>query len=207
MTVLCEADVLYYEKIVREQGFNLIAGVDEAGRGPLAGPVVAAACIIPEGMIVPGVDDSKSLTASKRKRLFDFLVSNTDIQYAVGVVSAEKIDQINILQATFLAMQTAVDALKIKPDFVLVDGNMTPNWKYPSLAVIKGDSLSHSISAASIIAKEWRDNVMHEYDLQYPGYGFAKHKGYGTKAHMEAIKALGASPIHRMSFEPLRSMH
>lgn len=199
-------DFFTYEKMARLQGYKYLAGVDEAGRGPLAGPVVAAACMIPEGLIIEGVDDSKALTPAKRAGVFKLLVSHPEIQYGIGLVEAEEIDKINVLQATFKAMQRAVESLSIYPDFVLVDGSLLPSWGYSSLAVIKGDSLSHSIAAASIIAKQTRDELMELYELQYPGYGFAKHKGYGTKLHLQTVKLLGPCPIHRKSFEPIKSL-
>ena len=199
-------DVFSYERKARAKGYALIAGVDEAGRGPLAGPVVAAACIIPEGFFLEGVNDSKQLTPQKRAMLFDRLISSSEIQYGLGVVEAEEIDQINILQATFKAMQKALERLSMTPDYVLVDGSLLPKWSYPSEAIISGDSLSYSIAAASIIAKETRDELMMAYESHHPGYGFGKHKGYGTKAHLEALQRLGPCPIHRKSFEPIKSL-
>ncbi|NDD58898.1 MAG: ribonuclease HII [Chlamydiae bacterium] len=196
-----------FESKARASGYKIIAGVDEAGRGPLAGPVVAAACILPEGFFLPGITDSKSLTSKQRKQLFKEIQSKEEIQYAIGIVDAQKIDQINILQATLLAMQIAVSNLSSSADFILVDGNQIPNWSYRSQAIVKGDSLSHSISMASVIAKETRDNIMDQYEAQYPGYGFGKHKGYGTKDHIEALTKMGPCPIHRKSFEPMKSMY
>jgi len=205
-TQLEEFDFFAYEKLAKQNGFFQIAGVDEAGRGPLAGPVVAAACIIPEGLVIEGVNDSKQLTPEKRAKIFDILISSKDVQYGIGVLEADEIDQINILQATFKAMQRAVENLKIPPDFVLVDGSLLPKWKYPSRAIVKGDSLSYSIAAASILAKETRDELMKSYEIAFPGYGFGKHKGYGTKAHIEAIERLGPCLIHRKTFEPIKSL-
>lgn len=201
-----ERNLFAYEDMARLKGYRNLAGVDEAGRGPLAGPVVAAACIIPQGLIIDGVDDSKSIAPLQRERVFQRLTTHPDIQYAVGCIEAQDIDEINILQATFKAMQRAIEGLPSVPDFILVDGSLLPSWKYPSLAVIKGDALSHSIAAASIIAKETRDRLMETYDMQYPGYAFAKHKGYGTKKHLEAINELGPCQIHRKSFEPIKSL-
>lgn len=199
-------DFFAYEKRAHSKGYRLVAGVDEAGRGPLAGPVVAAACIIPEGLTIEGVNDSKQLTPKKRAKIFDLLIGSSNIQYGIGVVDAEEIDQINILQATFKAMQKAVEKLTVVPDFVLVDGSLLPKWKYRSQAIVKGDSLSYSIAAASIIAKETRDELMKSYDVQFPEYGFGKHKGYGTKTHLEAIAHLGPCFIHRKTFEPIKSL-
>lgn len=203
---LVEPDLFAYERQLRAKGYSLIAGVDEAGRGPLAGPVVAAACIIPEDFFIEGVNDSKQLTPAKRARLFDQLISSTEIQYGIGVIEAEEIDQINILQATFKAMQKALEKISLIPDYVLVDGSLLPKWRYPSQAIVSGDRLSYSIAAASIIAKETRDELMNAYESHYPGYGLGKHKGYGTKAHLEAIQRLGPCPIHRKSFEPIKSL-
>lgn len=199
-------DFFSYEKRAHLKGYKFVAGVDEAGRGPLAGPVVAAACIIPEGLYIDGVNDSKQLTPEKRAKIFDLLISSPDVMYGIGIVEADEIDQINILQATFRAMQRAVEKLPTLPDFVLVDGSLLPKWKYPSQAIVKGDSLSYSIAAASIIAKETRDELMKCYDIQFPGYGFGKHKGYGTKTHVEAIESLGPCLIHRKTFEPIKSL-
>ena len=203
---LQEFDFFAYEKFAKQKGYLQIAGVDEAGRGPLAGPVVAAACIIPEGFMIDGVNDSKQLSPAKRAGIFDLLISSKDIQYGLGVIESKEIDEINILQATFKAMQRALESLKIPPDFVLVDGSLLPKWKYPSRAIVKGDSLSYSIAAASILAKETRDELMKSHEISFPGYGFGKHKGYGTKAHIEAIQRLGPCPIHRKSFEPIKSL-
>ena len=201
-----DRNLFAYEDMARLKGYRNLAGVDEAGRGPLAGPVVAAACIIPQGLIIDGVDDSKSIAPLQREKVFQRLTTHPDIQYAVGCIEAQDIDEINILQATFKAMQRAVEGLPSVPDFILVDGSLLPDWNYPSIAVIKGDALSHSIAAASIIAKETRDRLMETYELQYPGYGFKQHKGYGTKKHLEAINELGPCQIHRKTFEPVKSL-
>ncbi len=178
----------------------MIVGVDEAGRGPLAGPVVAAAVILCAGGIA-GLDDSKKLTAKRRA------VLETEIkercQWAVGIASVEEIDTINILQATMLAMARAVDALQIEPSEVLVDGNRLPKWRYAARAIIGGDAIHPCISAASIIAKEHRDRLMLAADAQYPGYGWASNKGYGSAVHMAALEKLGATPLHRCSFAPV----
>lgn len=180
--------------------------MDEAGRGPLAGPVVAAACILPEDHGIVGLDDSKKLTAARREALFAQITQNPAILYGIGIVDAEVIDQINILQATIRAMQDAVDGLLVLPDFLLVDGLQLPHPRIPSEKVIKGDAKSESIAAASILAKVTRDKMMLEADQLFAGYGFAKHKGYGTKQHREAIAKLGPCSIHRTSFEPIKSM-
>ncbi|MBI2743765.1 MAG: ribonuclease HII [Chlamydiales bacterium] len=194
-----------FEETARQKGYQFIAGVDEAGRGPLAGPVVASACILPKGLVIDGVNDSKKLTPEKRAELFKILTENPQISFGIGVVDAPTIDQINILQASLLAMQIAIDNLPEKPDFILVDGPHLPKTQIPGLAVVHGDSRVFSIAAASIIAKVTRDQMMREYDAKYPQYGFIKHKGYGTAAHLSAIAAHGPSPLHRMSFHPFTS--
>ena len=191
--------MLEFEQKYWKAGIKFIAGIDEAGRGPLAGPVVASAVIFDEGVLIEGVNDSKKLTEKKREELFHLIHEKT-IAVGIGIVSHEVIDRINILQASFLAMNKALEQLKIKPEQLLVDGNFFRHEVYPVENIIKGDSLSHSIAAASIIAKVTRDSLMKELHEQFPQYGFAKHKGYGTKAHIEAIRIHGFSPIHRRSF-------
>lgn len=181
------------------QGYQVICGVDEAGRGPLAGPVCAAAVILPKHLEIPGLTDSKKLTDKKRRELFP-LIQVQAVAYGIGLASQEEIDEINILQATFLAMERALSQLNVRPDMVLIDGNREREFGVPVQTVIKGDSLSANIAAASILAKVTRDNLMMELALQYPQYGFEIHKGYGTKAHYEALRQYGASPIHRRSF-------
>ena len=181
------------------QGVNVICGVDEAGRGPLAGPVCAAAVILPEHLELPGLTDSKKLTDKKRRELFP-VIKEQAIAYGIGFASEQEIDEINILQATFLAMQRAIDQLEGKADFALIDGNRQKDFGLPAKTVVKGDSLSASIAAASILAKVTRDDLMLEMAEKYPEYGFDIHKGYGTKAHYEAIHAHGTCPIHRRSF-------
>ena len=176
-----------------------LAGVDEAGRGPLAGPVFAAAVILPRGMEIEGINDSKKLSEKRREELFEVIKQKAEA-YSVYSVSEKRIDEINILQATFEAMRGALDGLKIKPDYVIVDGNKTPGTDLPCEAVVKGDSKSMAIAAASILAKVSRDRYMREMAEKYPGYGFEKHKGYGTKAHYEAIERLGVCEIHRRTF-------
>lgn len=197
--------LLRYEEAARRLGYRFIAGVDEAGRGPLAGPVVAAACSIPEGIFFPGINDSKQLTAKQRASLFKEITTHPDVVYGVGIVSHEVIDQINILQASIKAMIDAVEALKIAPDYLLVDGLKLPH-PTPSEKIIKGDAKSQSIAAASIIAKETRDGLMETYHEKWPHYGFDRHKGYGTKKHVEAIRKHGPCPIHRSTFEPVKSL-
>lgn len=192
-------DWLLYEKKYSSEGKKLICGVDEAGRGPLAGPVYAAAVILPYGKVIEGVNDSKKLSPRKREKLYDEICKSA-ISYAVSSVSAEKIDEINILRATHLAMINAVESLTVKPDFTLVDGNILPNWEYAAEALVKGDALSHSIACASILAKVSRDRFMIEKSEEYPLYGFKKHKGYGTKLHIEMIKNYGPCPLHRRTF-------
>lgn len=204
---MLDKSVFAFERQAKIQGFQWIAGVDEAGRGPLAGPVVAAACVLKGEVDTSGIDDSKALSARQREKAFEFLTHTENVIFAVGIIQAEAIDRLNILQATFKAMQCAVENLQIPPDYVLVDGSILPKWPYTSQAIIKGDSLSLSISAASIIAKFTRDRIMDELDHKYPGYGFAKHKGYGTKAHLEALASLGPCPEHRKSFEPIKSVY
>ncbi len=178
---------------------NHICGVDEAGRGPLAGPVCAAAVILPRDLEIPGLTDSKKLTDKKRRELFP-IIKEQAIAYGIGFASEQEIDEINILQATFLAMQRAIDQLDGKADLALIDGNRQKDFGLPAVTVVKGDSLSASIAAASVLAKVTRDDLMLQMAEQYPEYGFEIHKGYGTKAHYEALRDHGASPIHRRSF-------
>ena len=178
---------------------KVICGVDEAGRGPLAGPVCAAAVILPKHLELPGLTDSKKLTDKKRRELFP-LIQEQAIAYGIGFATEQEIDEINILQATFLAMQRALDQLTVKPDLALIDGNREKDFGLPVKTVVKGDSLSANIAAASILAKVTRDNLMQEMAEKYPQYGFEIHKGYGTKAHYAALREFGACPIHRMTF-------
>lgn len=182
----------------------IVAGVDEAGRGPLAGPVVAAAVILPDCHGIIGLDDSKKLTSKQRNILEKEIQEKCD--YGIGWSEPEEIDRVNILQATMIAMRRAVEALLQKPDHILVDGNRLPIWKYNAEYVIGGDALHANISAASIIAKEYRDRLMIAADSKYPGYGWVTNKGYGSKQHREAIKKLGPTPLHRRSFAPLSQM-
>ena len=180
-------------------GLNVICGVDEAGRGPLAGPVCAAAVILPEHLQIPGLNDSKKLTDKKRRELFP-VIQKQAIAYGIGLASEAEIDEINILQATFLAMRRALEQLTVLPEIALIDGNRETDFGLPVKTVVKGDSLSANIAAASVLAKVTRDNIMVELAQQYPEYGFEIHKGYGTKAHYEALRTYGPSPIHRRSF-------
>ena len=182
-----------------EKGVKLICGVDEAGRGPLAGPVCAAAVILPPHIEIPGLNDSKKLTDKKRRELYPVIMEQA-IAYGIGLASHEEIDQINILQATYLAMERAIGQLSVKPELALIDGNRAKDFGLPVQTVIKGDSLSASIAAASILAKVTRDDLMLVAAGDYPQYSFDVHKGYGTKAHYESLTAFGPSPIHRMSF-------
>ena len=178
---------------------GVICGVDEAGRGPLAGPVCAAAVILPRDLEIPGLTDSKKLTDKKRRELVP-VIQEQAIAYGIGFATEQEIDEINILQATFLAMQRALDQLNVKPDLALIDGNREKDFGLPVKTVVKGDSLSANIAAASVLAKVTRDNLMVEMAETYPQYGFEIHKGYGTKAHYAALREHGASPIHRMTF-------
>ena len=178
---------------------QVICGVDEAGRGPLAGPVCAAAVILPKHLDLPGLTDSKKLSDKKRRELFP-LIQEQAVAYGIGFASEQEIDEINILQATFLAMKRALTQLAVKPDLALIDGNRETDFGLPVKTVVKGDSLSANIAAASVLAKVSRDDVMLELAKQYPQYGFDIHKGYGTRAHYAALEAYGPSPIHRRSF-------
>lgn len=187
------------EMEIRAKGFTAVCGIDEAGRGPLAGPVVAAAVILPEGIQLPGVNDSKKITEKKREILFDFVKEHA-LAYGIGEASETEIDEINILQATFLAMRRAVEALQLSADYALVDGNRIQGLPIPAETVIGGDGKVLSIAAASILAKVTRDRYIRDMAAQYPEYGFEKHKGYGTKAHYSAIEQYGICPLHRKTF-------
>lgn len=194
-----ELDWLFYEKAAGERGFQSICGIDEAGRGPLAGPVYAAAVILPQGCEIEGLNDSKKLTEKKRELLFDVICAKA-VSYGIGFATESEIDEINILQATYLAMRRACEALNPPADWALVDGNRMPPLSVQGETIVRGDGKSASIAAASVLAKVSRDRVMRKLDEVHPEYGFAKHKGYGTKAHYEAIKAFGVLPEHRKSF-------
>ena len=198
MKAQIERDMFRYERCLQAEGINLIAGIDEAGRGPLAGPVTAACCIMDLSNPIIGVDDSKKLSAKKRNHLFDKI--NEDAKaFSIVSVDHDVIDRINILQATKSAMKQAVHCLSVKPEYLLIDA-VKEEFGLPYEAIVHGDALSYSIAAASILAKVTRDNIMMEYALLYPEYGFEKHKGYGTKEHIEAIKKYGPCPIHRKTF-------
>jgi len=192
-------DMFFYENLQKQQGFQMICGVDEAGRGPLAGPVCAAAVILPEDVNVPGLNDSKKLSDKRRREIFP-LIKEQAIAYCVAFSTEQEIDEINILQATFLAMQRAIDGLQVKADFALIDGNREKDFGLPVKTIVGGDGLSASIAAASILAKVTRDDYMLELAEKYPQYGFDVHKGYGTKAHYEALAQFGPSEVHRMTF-------
>lgn len=193
------------EKALAEKGYKIIAGIDEAGRGPIAGPVVAASVVLPADFDFPEITDSKKLSEKKRDEFFDIIKSNA-LYIGIGISEPEEIDRINILRATHTAMKRAVENMGVLPDIALVDGLPVKGLPCPHNAVVKGDALVKSISCASIIAKVTRDRIMKEYGEKYPCYGFEKHKGYGTKAHIEAIKKYGVCPIHRKTFEPVFSM-
>ena len=181
------------------EGITCICGVDEAGRGPLAGPVCAAAVILPANLEIPGLNDSKKLSDKRRRELYPVIMEQA-VAYGIGLADHQEIDEINILQATFLAMERAISNLSVKPELALIDGNREKNFGVPVKTVIHGDSLSASIAAASVLAKVTRDDIMLKMAEEYPGYGFEVHKGYGTKAHYEALAQKGPCPIHRMSF-------
>ena len=183
----------------KQQGYTFVCGIDEAGRGPLCGPVVAAACILPENANIPKLNDSKKLTPKIRMELFE-TIKETAIAYSIGYGTVEEIDDLNILEATLLAMRRAVEGLSVKPDYLLVDGNIFRDFDISGESVIKGDAISSSIAAASILAKVTRDILCDELDALYPEYGIKQHKGYGTKAHMDALRKLGPTPCHRKQF-------
>ena len=187
------------EEELYSKGYTAVCGCDEAGRGPLLGPVVAAAVILPRGFIIEGLDDSKKLTERKREKLYDIIIENA-IAYGIAEATPEEIDEYNILNASMLAMRRAVEALGVKADFALIDGNCSRGFTIPTATVVKGDSKSYSIAAASILAKVTRDRGCIELDNLYPEYGIAKHKGYPTKDHMDIVRQIGPSPIHRRSF-------
>lgn len=188
-----------YEGEAREQGYTAVCGVDEAGRGPLAGPVCAAAVILPAGLVIEGVNDSKKLSEKKREELFPVICEKA-LAYGIGWADEREIDEINILQATYRAMKRAVEALPLTADYALIDGNRMPPLAIPGTTIVKGDALSMSIAAASILAKVSRDRVMVQFSREYPQYGFEQHKGYGTAAHVQALREYGPCPLHRQSF-------
>lgn len=192
-------DWLEFEKEALSKGYKSVCGVDEAGRGPLAGPVCAAAVILPEGVIIDGVNDSKKLSEKKRESLFD-VIREQALSYSIAYATVDEIEEINILNATMLAMRRAIDGLDIKADYAMIDGNKIPPLDIDAECIVKGDAKSMSIACASILAKVSRDRLLYKYAEEYPMYGFDKHKGYGTKVHREAILKYGPCPYHRKSF-------
>ena len=198
------SDLWALENGIYASGVNILCGVDEAGRGPLAGPVCAAAVILPRGLEIPGVNDSKKLSEKRREALYDVIISSA-AAYGIAFADVEEIERLNILHATFLAMNRAIAQLSVRPELALIDGNRNSDIEVPSRCIVKGDSRCADIAAASILAKVTRDRYMIKMAEQYPQYGFEQHKGYGTKQHYAALREYGASPIHRMSF--LRKMH
>lgn len=188
-----------FDQSKKNESIKIICGVDEAGRGPLAGPVVAAACILPDNVIIDGLNDSKKLSEKKREKLFSEIIQIA-VDYSIGLATVEEIEEINILNAAMLAMNRAIEGLNSKPDLALIDGNTSRGFNVKTLTVVGGDAISPSIAAASILAKVTRDRMCYDFDKEYPEYGFAKHKGYGTKVHIDAIKTYGVTPIHRPSF-------
>jgi ribonuclease HII len=206
MTQQQNTPTFLFENQAYELGYKTIVGLDEAGRGPLAGPVVAAACYIKPGVVIKGINDSKQLDPSKRREIYEVLIHHPSVMYAIGVVDASVIDSTNILQATMQAMLIAISNLSIKADYLLIDGNCFPKTSIPGLTLIKGDERSFSIAAASIIAKERRDDIMNEYHKKWPTHGFDFNKGYATREHILAVKTYGITPVHRLTFEPIKSL-
>lgn len=198
------SDLWALENEIYASGVNILCGVDEAGRGPLAGPACAAAVILPRGLEIPGLNDSKKLSEKRREALYDVIVSSA-MAYGIAFADVEEIERLNILHATFLAMNRAIAQLSVRPELALIDGNRDSDIEVPSRCIVKGDSRCADIAAASILAKVTRDRYMIKMAEQYPQYGFEQHKGYGTKQHYAALREYGATPIHRMSF--LRKMH
>ncbi len=187
------------EKEIRDLGYEIICGVDEAGRGPLCGPVTAGAVILPDGLVIDGLNDSKKLSEAKREKLYD-VITKEAVAWSVACATVEEINDTNILSAALLAMRRAIDGLSVKPDFALIDGNVSRDFTLPVKTVVHGDAVSPSIAAASILAKVTRDRICYELDAKYPEYGIAKHKGYGTKDHMEALRKYGPCEIYRTKF-------
>jgi ribonuclease HII len=198
-------DPLFFEARARASGFTCIAGLDEAGRGPLAGPVVAAAVVLPEGLLIPGLTDSKQVPERSRERLFD-IIREQAVCYGIGVVDERTIDEVNIYQATIMAMERSLEALKPRPDYLLLDAITLPRIPLPQNPLIKGDCRSHSISAASVLAKVSRDRLMRELHEKYPQYNFQKHKGYGTTEHLALLRKHGPCKAHRKTFNPVAQM-
>ena len=197
-------DLWEHERALYARGYTVLAGVDEAGRGPLAGPVCAAAVILPRELVIDGLNDSKKLTEKKREALFDVIRAKA-LAYAVAFASHAEIDELNILNATYLAMNRAVAGLAVKPDMTIIDGNRSAGIEFPNVTLVGGDGKSANVAAASVLAKVTRDRLMRQMAEKYPGYGFEKHKGYGTREHYEALRRLGPSEIHRATF--LRKIH
>lgn len=198
-------DLLFFERSAHQGGAFRIAGLDEAGRGPLAGPVVAAAVVFPEGLLIPGVKDSKQLSEDRREQLYTE-ITTAAVAYGIGIVDERTIDEVNILQATIIAMERALNCITPLPDHLLLDALTLPRISIPQKAIIKGDCLSHSIAAASILAKVTRDRIMRDLHARYPQYNFQKHKGYGTKEHLELLRLHGPCDVHRKSFQPIAGM-
>ena len=198
------SDLWALENEIYASGVNILCGVDEAGRGPLAGPVCAAAVVLPRGLEIPGLNDSKKLSEKRREALYDVIISSA-MAYGIAFADVEEIERLNILHATFLAMNRAIAQLSVRPELALIDGNRNSDIEVPSRCIVKGDSRCADIAAASILAKVTRDRYMIKMAEQYPQYGFEQHKGYGTKQHYAALREYGATPIHRMSF--LRKMY
>lgn len=196
-------DLYEYQRIAFAEGYRLVAGIDEAGRGPLAGPVTAAAAVLPLEIELPDLNDSKQLSERQRERLFELLTSSPDVSWAIADIPPRRIDEVNILNATHECMRLAAAELTNAPELIFVDGNPVQGFGCPAVNIVKGDAKCAAISAASILAKVHRDRLMVSYDAEYPGYGFAKHKGYGTAEHLAAINELGPCPIHRMTFAPV----
>ncbi len=196
-------DLLEYQRIADQEGFRIVAGVDEAGRGPLAGPVTAAAAVLPADFELPALNDSKQLTEKQRELLYETITTSEEIAWSVICIEPSRIDEINILQATHEAMRLAVKSLKVIADLIFVDGNPVNGFHCPAINIIKGDGKCAAIAAASIVAKIHRDRLMLQYHSEYPQYGFATHKGYGTAAHLKALREHGPCPIHRMTFAPI----
>jgi len=193
-----------FEYHLHERGYRKIAGVDEAGRGPLAGPVVTACCVLPYGFELIGIDDSKKVDADLRKQIYQTLINDPKVEYSIAVIDVETIDRLNILHATLYGMKKAVLGMKNKPDYLLIDGNQVPDVDIAKEAVVSGDAYSLSIAAASIIAKCTRDAIMENYHQKFPNYKFDRHKGYGTPDHLDALEKYGPCSIHRKSFEPIK---
>jgi ribonuclease HII len=199
-------EMFHHERTLRAQGCHRIGGIDEAGRGPLAGPVVAAICLLPEEVYLPGLNDSKQVVEKDREALYHQIIALPHCEWAVGIATVAEIDRLNILRASFLAMFRALEKLLQKPDILLIDGHLAPSFGIPTLPIAGGDQKSGSIAAASILAKVTRDRIMVELDQQYPHYGFGMHKGYATPEHLKAIHQAGPCSEHRMSFDPIKSM-